>query len=187
MQFNKNKGFSLIEVLLVLGFAAVLIAGAFLAYSSVKSSSQVNRTAQNVSMVAAGIKALYANSPDYEGLSNELVINANIAPEEWVNGDTLVHGLGSGGSKSILISPTNERNRTDGEMFRVHVYNSQPNVKQCVALIKTLAPQFDAVWLKSGYNAGGVPMKRINQKLNLNRTIDYCNRYGRHGISFISK
>ena len=187
MKLNDKKGFSLIEVLLVLGFAAVLIAGAFLAYSSVKSSSQVNRTAQNVSMVAAGIKALYANSPDYEGLSNKLVIDANIAPKDWINGDDLTHGLGSGGSKRVLISSTNKNNRTEGNLFRIHIYNSQPDVKQCVALITTLAPQFDAVWLKSGAGNGGVPLKRINQQLNLARTINYCNRYGRNGISFISK
>lgn len=160
---NMKKGFSLVEVLLVLGFATVLIAGAFLAYSNVKSSNSANSEVQAAATMSAGIRSLYSGSPNYNGLTAKVMIDANIVPENKINaaGDGITHDLG-GTDQTITI--TTDYNDTN---FTI-VYNGVPQ-KQCSKFISAVAPSFNQI------GVGGEGVNNSDGSLDVAKMTNLCN------------
>ena len=164
--FKKNKGFSLVEVLLVLGFAAVLIAGAFLAYSQVKSSNSVNSEVQAAATMSAGVRSLFSGSPNYADLvggdAEQLMIQANIVPENKVNaaGDGITHDLG-GTTQQITVSTVNS------DTAFTFTYSDVPE-SQCSKFVSAVAPSFNAV------SVGGTSVKAFDGDLNVATMTTNC-------------
>lgn len=83
---QKNKGFTLIEILIVIGIIAVMTIGIFIAYTKVQAGSQANNESRNVSTIVAGIRNLYASQGNYnDGAMLTTVIKGNIIPESMLN------------------------------------------------------------------------------------------------------
>lgn len=81
---KREKGFSLLELLLVMGVIAALIIAAFIIYPKVMSHTKVNNELRNISTILTGIKSLYAGSADLTGFSNTVVSKAKILPDNMV-------------------------------------------------------------------------------------------------------
>lgn len=64
---KKGKGFSLLELLLVLGVIAALIVGAFIVYPKVRNSQSIDAEAKNIATIRSGILALYASQATISG------------------------------------------------------------------------------------------------------------------------
>lgn len=73
-----NKGFSLIELLLVMAFIATSTAIIFQSYPSVELSFRVYLESRNVSTINAGVRSLYASQSSFKSLDNDVIIKANI-------------------------------------------------------------------------------------------------------------
>lgn len=58
---RKRKGFSLLELLLVMGIIAALIVAAFIVYPKVQSYRNVKIESNNISSLKAEVSALYAS------------------------------------------------------------------------------------------------------------------------------
>ena len=86
-----RRGFSLIELLLVLGVIAVLLVAAFVIYPQVQSSNRANAESLNFSAMSAKISSLYATSPSngrFRTLTNAVAMNARIFPDGMREGVT---------------------------------------------------------------------------------------------------
>lgn len=81
---KREKGFSLLELLLVMGVIAAIIIAAFVIYPKVMSHTRVNNELRNISTVLNGIKALYSGSPDLTGFSNSVASKAKILPDNML-------------------------------------------------------------------------------------------------------
>lgn len=93
---RQNKGFSLIELLLVLGVLAVLLVAAFVVYPQVRDRNQANAEASNIRAIQGNVRNLFAsrggiytglgtgpgNNNDY-GIGNQ----ARIFPSTMNGGD----------------------------------------------------------------------------------------------------
>lgn len=82
---KNNKGFSLVELILVLSVIAGLSITAFLLYEKVSNESIVKAESQNMSVVLAGTKSLYSGKKNYDGLSNSILVNADVFPKGMIN------------------------------------------------------------------------------------------------------
>lgn len=81
---KREKGFSLLELLLVMGVIAAMIIAAFIIHPKVMTHTRVNNELRNISTILNGIKALYSGSPDLTGFSNSVASKAKILPENML-------------------------------------------------------------------------------------------------------
>jgi len=83
---KNKKGFSLLELLLVLGVIAALIVAAFIVYPKVQASQRAEAESNNIATIQAGVKALYASTSSYTGLTNKVAVQAKIFPDNMLAG-----------------------------------------------------------------------------------------------------
>lgn len=81
---TSKKGFSLLELLLVMGIVAAMIVAAFIIYPKVMTQVRVNNEIKNISTIITGIKALYQGQSDLAGFSTPVLIKSKIAPDNMV-------------------------------------------------------------------------------------------------------
>ncbi|MGD9638593.1 MAG: type 4 pilus major pilin [Alphaproteobacteria bacterium] len=101
LRHSDITGRSMIEMLGVLAIVGVLSVGGIAGYSKAMQRFRVSKTLDHVQMLTLGIRTFFASSPSYEGLDDDLVSGANIAPPDMVLGD------GSAGSPYSLKSAFN--------------------------------------------------------------------------------
>lgn len=92
MVFNiiKNKkGFSLLELLLVLAIIAALVVSAFIIFPKIKISQEVSSETKNLSALRSGLSSLYQSTTIPNNIEmNQIAINANIVPDNMLEKDT---------------------------------------------------------------------------------------------------
>ena len=79
---NEQSGRSMIEMLGVLAIIGVLSVGGIAGYSKAMNKFKTNKVADNVSMLVANIKTLYAQQNTYNGLENKTAISMGVVPDE---------------------------------------------------------------------------------------------------------
>lgn len=90
--FKKSKkGFSLLELLLVMGIIAALVVAAFIVYPKVQASQRAEAESKNISLIQAGVKSLYSGASSYSELSITTIVKAKILPESM----TKISGMAS--------------------------------------------------------------------------------------------
>ena len=79
---TNESGRSMIEMLGVLAIIGVLSVGGIAGYSKAMNKFKTNKVADNVSMLVANIKTLYAQQNTYNGLENKTAISMGVVPDE---------------------------------------------------------------------------------------------------------
>lgn len=145
---KKNKGFTLVEILLVVGFIALASIGVYTIYAKVQTANAANAESRNLDTIRAGIKNLYGASPNYTGISPTVINNAKITPEA-------MRGTGAGNitntfGGTVWVAATNLGTGVNNG-FRI----TYPLVTDavCTKLVTTGGAQFDQVIV------GGQPVK----------------------------
>lgn len=105
-----SRGFSLIELLLVLGVLAILLVAAFVVYPQVQSSNRANMESQNFSAMSAKISSLFATGSRFEQLNNTLAMNARIFPDTMREGVTDPAQVKSAWGGTVTIAGVPEYN-----------------------------------------------------------------------------
>lgn len=147
-----QKGFSLIELLLVLGVIALLLVAAFVVYPKVRLANQANTEVKNLTTVQAGLKALYASkNNNFSGLTLDLARDAKIFPSTMVVGNTVVNSWGG----DVVLGPAaNPYSGFAGGRSYVIRYRKVP-ADACVALISRAAGYFLAIGVGTESKADG--------------------------------
>ena len=88
--FRKQRGFSLIEILLVLGLIAIMAIAAFVIYPRVRDSQAVNATVAQYVLINSSIKDFFGDKP-YTGLTAATAVSAGVltAPDLITNWGTV--------------------------------------------------------------------------------------------------
>jgi type II secretory pathway pseudopilin PulG len=83
MNYNINEqGRSMIEMLGVLAIVGVLSVGGIAGYSKAMNKFKVNKTIDQINMIATNIRTLYASQKNYYGLNNIVAKKAGAIPAE---------------------------------------------------------------------------------------------------------
>lgn len=88
---TNESGRSMIEMLGVLAIIGVLSVGGIAGYSKAMNKFKTNKVADNVSMMVANIKTMYAQQKTYSGLTTDTARKMGLIPDELVKvekGDT---------------------------------------------------------------------------------------------------
>lgn len=91
----RNKGFSLLELILVLGAIFILVAGAFLLYKKVEENVRVKNESQFVNKLKVDVINFYDNQTTYEQISSKTLIAYNLIDSQNIQGDTIKDSLGT--------------------------------------------------------------------------------------------
>ncbi len=85
---RNKKGFTLVEILLVVGFIALASIGIYAIYEKIYISHKAERTFQQVNLIYRGISQLYGNSISYSSLNTSVLISGQIATTDMINTET---------------------------------------------------------------------------------------------------
>jgi len=110
----KQRGLTLIEVMVALAIGGLVIAGALALYNAASSSQVANQLNSGISALRASTKSLYATTGGYgTGPLNSVLINANKVPSTlYYSGSTITHQLNgnvtiTGANTTFTITVTN--------------------------------------------------------------------------------
>lgn len=90
-KMKSQKGFSLLEMMMVLIVIGGLIVGVVVAFNKNQNSANANKTAQDIQSLASGVKTLYSSSTDgFSGVDIKVAVRAGLVPKTLtVNGDAV--------------------------------------------------------------------------------------------------
>lgn len=120
---KKENGFSLVELLAVVGIGGALIAGALLLVNDVNAKKEIKQGSENISAIYANMENLFSDET-VDGVTMQELVNAGVFPSTLkISGDSVTNSNGG----DILITP-------DGDGYTL----SYPKVKQsaCVEILK---------------------------------------------------
>ena len=188
-KIQTKKGFSLTEIILVMGIAATIIVATFIAYKVAFSSSSVNSEVKIAGQIAQDISEIYAMAPNYNGVNTESVIKNGLVPSARVpggysSGTQIIHKISGEDEGFIKVEAVTNSNSADssGQYFRIQ-FNNVPT-KECIDLAKQSSQNFDIIYISSG-SSGGDEVKEQGEQLDIESLVDECNNRNDNVISLI--
>ncbi len=147
---TNETGRSMIEMLGVLAIIGVLSVGGIAGYSKAMNKFKTNKVADNVSMLVANIKTLYAQQNTYTGLNNGTAVSMGVVPDELgtvYSGDTAT--LTNAFNGPVFIIASDSTTSGDGKAFTIQFNNLSREA--CISLATN-------DW-GSGYSSGLIALK----------------------------
>lgn len=78
---NNKKGFTLVEILLVVGFIALAGIGIYTVYTKVQMSNAALSEGKNLDTIRAGVKNLFGGTQNYASVANAVLNDARVTPD----------------------------------------------------------------------------------------------------------
>lgn len=168
---RNKKGFSLIELLLILAIVAALAVAAFIVYPKVQAARAAEQEAKIITSAVASIKALYS-SRDYRTVTSDVAANADVFPSEMVMADGTLQNKWGG---TIVVSPSTGigsqgSSGSTRRYFRIVYRNVPPAV--CQKLVGLVEPYFVVMRVSSVNGATG-DGTMIKNSINLDEYMEF--------------
>ena len=102
-----KKGFTLVEILLVVGFIALAGIGIYTVYTKVQMSNAALQEGRNLDTIRVGVKNLFGGSQNYASVANPVLNDARITPDSmraipYTAGATAINNSFGG---SVTVAP----------------------------------------------------------------------------------
>ena len=198
-RYENEAGRSMIEMLGVLAIIGVLSVGGIAGYSKAMNKFKTNQVADNVSMLVANIKTLYAQQKSYTGLNNVSAVKMGVVPDELTgayDAGKKPNSDGTGGKAesqnlenafngSVLIQASNSKGATssgEGDALAFTLIFNGLSKEACVTLATN-------DW-GSSYSSGLIGMKvaAANQAITADTGVTMgCTGGGNTGIACAGK
>lgn len=149
-----GRGFSLIELLLVLAIVAALVVSAFIVYPKVQAGRAAEQEAKIITAAAAGIRGLYS-SRNYSTVNAQVAANAGVFPAEMVMPDGTIQNRWG---EEVDVTPSSTLGANSGigskrNHFRI-IYRNVPSAV-CQKLVGMVEPYFGVIRISSVNGATG--------------------------------
>ena len=130
MRVNES-GRSMIEMLGVLAIIGVLSVGGIAGYSKAMNKFKTNKVSDNVSMLVANIKTLYAQQNTYTDLNNANAVSMGVVPDELVT-DATAGTLTNAFNGPVFINEADSTVADDTKAFVIEF--TQLSREACITL-----------------------------------------------------
>lgn len=131
----RSRGFALVELSLVVGLAAVIGVGAWMAFGPTSAGTRIQQESANLAQLENAVAADYAVAEGrYRSVSTASAVERKLAPSSWVEGQ----GLNTRTLGNIELSPIE-----GGQGFRITATGVQANL--CLGLVQSSARAFSEV------------------------------------------
>ena len=122
---TNETGRSMIEMLGVLAIIGVLSVGGIAGYSKAMNKFKTNKVADNVSMIVANVKTLYAQQNTYKGLNNGTAVSMGVIPDELGTevANTSQATLTNAFNGPVFIKQSDSTSGNDGKAFIIEFNN----------------------------------------------------------------
>lgn len=184
-----NKGFSMLELLLVLGIIAGLIVSAFIIYPKVKNAQYIDIESKHISQIYAAVKSTYSGKSDYAGLSTTVIARpAQFFPDDMLT-NKITWGISAWGGYVVVDAVSDSPSKTSNSAFAI-TYSDVPS-DICVRLISAVQNSFYNIYVanKKGISEKniGTLVKSNGDELDLEATANVCSAEKTNNqISFVS-
>lgn len=98
-----QKGFSLLELLLVVAVGAILILAGLAIYRNISQNTQINEATRLVNVIKQETQRIFQGEPDYTGLTNTILTNADAVPPRYTSGAGVIT---SPFDTAVTLAPT---------------------------------------------------------------------------------
>ena len=189
--FKRRRGFSLIELLLVLGVIAILLVAAFVIYPRVRLANQVNSEVTNIAAIQANVRSMMApTNGQYSLVGSDSVTttatmnNARVFPAGMNSGNYEGSDIRNawGGLVSVRATTVTHSTLLVGRGFSIN-YDDVPS-DACVELITRAMKNFYAVQVAFGNTGNNIYPDRDTATVDL--IVTRCNGAPTGTIRFIS-
>lgn len=130
-----SVGFSLIELLLVIGFIAGAMVLAFVTYPKVQAANRANAEAQRMIVISGGIKNLYGTAHNYQTLTNTVLLKMKAIPDD-MQSDVATGSITNAWGGAVVIGPD------PSEKLRYQISQDGVPRSECAKLGTSVAVNF---------------------------------------------
>lgn len=150
---NKNKGFSLIELLAVVGIGGALVAGALLLISDVQTKRKIKVHSENISSIFTNMDTIFSDESMTSSITNETLVIAGVYPNTLkIQSGGDVRNLGGG---AVEITPS-----TSGDGYELDY--PKVSASTCVEVLKNQKRVGWEKWNVVAGNSSGAATKRFD-------------------------
>lgn len=137
-----QRGLNLIELLLVMAIVTAIAIGAFIIYPRVQASRAATTESTSLTFAVAQVQGIYTQG-NYQTLSNEVAINADVFPASMVDGDNVTNQWG--GAVTIQGALGDGTPNTTGQARYISITHEQVPTAVCKKLVPATASNFGTV------------------------------------------
>lgn len=148
---HKQNGFTVIELLIVIGIITVGILTIVNRVQSARQSSQVSSEAGNLSAIVSKTQSAFAGRPNFAGLTTAVLLAQNAFPAQMVNTGVVTHTWGG----TVTVTP-----ETGNTSFNI-TYSSVP-AAACIEFVSTVSRSFNEVTINSAKTKDGAEVADLD-------------------------
>lgn len=154
---KKQKGFSLIEILVVLAVIAILVGGIVAAVQGLNSDAEVSNEARNINTMSDRVKKMYGSSA-FTGLTTAVAWDGGIFPDALTEAAGASNAGGIHSWKGLVTIASATLNGIANGGYAI-TYATVPG-ESCLDLVTSVEGRFDEI------TVAGTPVKAFNGVLN---------------------
>ena len=87
--------------------------------SDTTNQYHINRTIDQISHIVANTRVLFSNNNDYKMLTEEVIINARLIPDDMYNTDGFINDFNG----KVILKPSDKKNSNDKGAFIVEYHH----------------------------------------------------------------
>jgi type II secretory pathway pseudopilin PulG len=82
---RRQKGLTLIEAAMVLGIAAIVIAGVLVIYNTANTSNKTSEALNQLNIIQQAVRQIYGGGSSFDGLDATSLANSKVLPARMIN------------------------------------------------------------------------------------------------------
>lgn len=162
MNIKKGKGFTLVEVILVIGLALIIIASVFLYYSKTELENKTKESINDLAFIKGAVDQLYYSQLDYKNINETQLINAGVIPQKMLKVNRIMNPFGG----VIQISGSGGSYYTRYNVF----YSNIPSAA-CIKIASMINPSYWIIAVGTNQDMKNDP---AGIDFSIDNAIKYC-------------